>query len=401
MIKFLTDRIIPPGSEPEDPAVRSRAGKFSGRLGICANVLLFLGKLLVGILSGSVSVTADAMNNLTDASSAIVTLLGFKLAEKPADEHHPYGHARYEYLSGLAVAGLMAVIAVELGKSAVERIFRPEPVVFSGLLVGVLASSIGVKLLLTLINTRLGRTIKSQALLATAADSRNDCVATGAVLLSALFTHLTQIQIDGVMGLGVAVFILVSGIRMARQTVSPLLGERVDPRLEGLIVSALKSDERILGYHDLMVHDYGPGRRFASVHVEMDLREDPLLCHTVIDNIERRCYEQHRSHLVIHYDPVVTDDEELNEMRRQVEMVLRSIDPRIDFHDFRMARSESHTDLIFDMLLPLDMVGKERQVKTMLDTAINLKAQTRYNTVITFDEAAFNPARRQDNRENF
>lgn len=389
MIRFLTKLILPQRADPADPAVRARVGKRSGILGILANVLLFAGKLVIGTVSGSVSITADAMNNLSDATSSIVTIVGFRLAERPADENHPYGHARFEYLSGLAVAAMIVVIGFELAKTSFDKILHPEPVMFSGALVAVLLLSIGVKLILAAVNGSLGRAIDSTALLATAADSRNDCIATGAVLLSAVFAHLTSIHVDGYAGLAVALFILYSGANTAKETISPLLGEAADPELQRTIVSALRSNDKVLGYHDLMVHDYGPGQRFASVHVEMDMREDVLTCHTIIDDIERQVLDSHGIHLVIHYDPVVTDDEELNRMRSSVDKVLKSIDSRISIHDFRMVRGDTHTNLIFDMILPYDLDDQRQQIKRQLDAAINL-GDTQYYTVITFDTGGFN-----------
>lgn len=389
MIRFLTKLILPQRADPADPAVRARVGKRSGILGILANVLLFAGKLVIGTVSGSVSITADAMNNLSDATSSIVTIVGFRLAERPADENHPYGHARFEYLSGLAVAAMIVVIGFELAKTSFDKILHPEPVVFSGALVAVLLLSVGVKLILAAVNGSLGRAIDSTALLATAADSRNDCIATGAVLLSAVFAHLTSINVDGYAGLAVALFILYSGANTAKETISPLLGEAADPELQRTIVAALRSNDKVLGYHDLMVHDYGPGQRFASVHVEMDMREDVLTCHTIIDDIERQVLDSHGIHLVIHYDPVVTDDEELNRMRSSVDKVLKSIDPRISIHDFRMVRGDTHTNLIFDMILPYDLDDQRQQIKRQLDAAINL-GDTQYYTVITFDTGGFN-----------
>ena len=381
---FLTKFFLS-GTDGSDPRVRAAAGRRSGNVGILANALLFLGKLAVGTLAGSVAITADAMNNLSDAASSAVTSLAFRLAEKPADEHHPYGHARFEYLSALAVAMMVLVIGFELAKSSVEKILSPVELRFSWATVTVLVMSIGVKLGLWLLNRSLGKAIRSDTLLAASADSRNDCLATGAVLLSALVFRFLGVNIDGWAGLGVAVFILFSGWGMARDTVSPLLGENASPELQEQILALLRSSDKILGWHDLMVHDYGPGQRFASVHVEMDKNEDPLLCHTIIDDIERRCLEEYRVHLVIHYDPVVTDDAELNEMRRQVTLVLQSMDEGISIHDFRLHRLENQTNLIFDMTLPRSMAGREARIKHQLDTALNLHSKTTYYTVITYD----------------
>ena len=374
----------------DNNASRTASGSRAGLIGIVSNVLLFAMKLAVGTLAGSVSITADAMNNLSDASSSVVTLLGFKLAEKPADEDHPFGHARYEYLSGLAVAVMILFIGFELTKSSVEKIFAPAQVTFTWVTGAVLVVSMGIKLWLCLYNRRLGKRIQSETLLAAAADSRNDVIATGAVLVSGIVEAATGVQIDGFMGLAVAVFILFSGIGLARDTISPLLGEAAGPELREQILDQIRSTPKVLGYHDLMVHDYGPGRRFASIHVEMDRREDPLECHEIIDNLERECLQSHNIHLVIHYDPVVTDDPELQRMKAVVSQALAAQDPRLAIHDFRMVEAYGHTNLIFDVALPSEMAGQEQQIKKRLDQTLNEGAQKKYYTVITFDPESFN-----------
>ncbi len=390
MTKLLLRLFVKDYTNKEDPKVRSRIGKLSGTVGILSNVLLCVGKLLAGVISGSVSVTADAMNNLTDAASSVVTLIGFRLAEKPADEDHPYGHARYEYLSGLAVAALIVVIGFELAKTSVEKILAPTAVTVSLPLVLVLVGSVAVKLWLWLFNWRLGRHIGSGTLEATAADSRNDVISTGAVLVAALVEGLTQWRIDGFMGLGVAVFILISGGKLAKETISPLLGEGASPQLRQLIVDVVKEDPKVLGYHDLMVHDYGPGQRFASLHVEMDRQEDPLECHERIDALERKCLQEHNVHLVIHYDPIVTDDETLTATREEVSRILRQIDPRLTVHDFRMVEGKHHTNLVFDIALPLDMTEQKKQIHSRLDEQLEQFGSCQYHTHITFDPEAFN-----------
>ncbi len=373
-----------------DGKVRSAVGALSGVVGIVMNLLLFAGKLLVGTLSGSVAITADAMNNLSDASSSVVTFLGFKLAEKPADEDHPYGHARFEYLSGLAVAAMIVVIGFELGKTSVGKIVNPTDVRFTWLTAAVLVGSIGVKLWLALFNGRLSRLIGSAALKATASDSRNDCISTGAVLLAGLLQHFFQIRMDGWMGLAVALFILWSGANLARDTISPLLGEAASPELRDLIVDYVGGHPKVLGYHDLMVHDYGPGQRFATLHVEMDQQDDPLLCHEIIDDMERECLRSHNIHLVIHYDPVVTDDPESNRLREAALAQLKAMDDRLTMHDFRMVKGTGHTNLIFDVALPADMAGQEKAIRKKLEEALSAMEQTNIYTVITFDPAAFN-----------
>ncbi len=374
----------------DTPQCRSKIGKLSGLLGIVCNIILFIFKLLIGIISGSVSITADAMNNLSDASSSLVTLLGFKLSEKPADADHPYGHARFEYLSGLAVAAMIIVIGFELAKGSIEKILHPTPVVLSIPLVIVLLGSILVKLWLSVFNKTLGQKIHSSALEATASDSRNDVIATAAVLIAAIVEYFTNWRVDGYMGLAVALFILYSGAALAKETISPLLGEAASPQLRQLIVDTVKSYPKILGYHDLMVHDYGPGQRFGSLHVEMDCSEDPLLCHGIIDDIERECLEKHNVHLVIHYDPVVTDDEALSQIRHSVQALARKYDARLTIHDFRMVSGGGHTNLVFDIALPDDLSKEKKAIKTYIEESLRQQTGNVYYAVITFDPSAFN-----------
>ena len=391
MTGFLLKTFVKDYEKGADPGVRARVGKLSGMVGILANALLCAGKLFIGTVSGSVSITADAMNNLTDAASAIVTLIGFKLAERPADEDHPYGHARYEYLSGLAVAALVLLIGFELAKTSVGKIFHPESVTFSIPLVIVLVGSVLVKLWLSLFNTKLGRHIDSSALLATAADSRNDVISTLVVLAAALVEKFTGYRVDGYMGLAVAVFIFYSAIQLAKETISPLLGESASPELCAMIARLMEAEPRVLGYHDLMVHDYGPGQRFGSLHVEMDQAEDPLSCHELIDDLERLCLEKHNIHLVIHYDPVVVGDPEQDSLRQTIYDALQSTDTRLNLHDFRMVRGNGHTNLIFDVALPADLTGREKQIGKTIDAALADRGdEMKYYTVITFDNEAFN-----------
>ena len=385
MINFLLKKALPQNLPPTEPKVRAAAGRLSGIVGLLCNVLLFGAKFLVGTLSGSVAVTADAMNNLSDASSALVTFVGFKLAERPADEDHPYGHARYEYLSGLAVAVMVVVIGFELAKASLGKIVEPTPVDVSVPMLLVLAASIGVKLWLALFNTRLGKHIDSAAILATAADSRNDVISTGAVLVASLVQVLTDWQIDGIMGLGVAAFILYSGWNLAKETISPLLGQSASPELQRQIASLVRREEAVLGFHDLMVHDYGPGQRFGSLHVEMDQKQDPLWCHELIDNLERRCLQELGVHLSIHYDPIVVGDAELDGMRDAMADILKNIDTRLSLHDFRMVKGCGHTNLIFDINLPHDMIGREKAIRKELENTLAETRQGKYYLVITFD----------------
>lgn len=372
--------------DTEDPSVRGAYGKLAGMVGIVCNLFLFAGKLTAGLLSGSVAVTADAVNNLSDASSSLVTVLGFKLAERPADEKHPYGHARIEYITGLAVAALILLIGGELAKSSLQKILHPVPVEASLLTFAVLGGSILLKLWMSLFCRTLGRRIGSTALKATAADSRNDVVATAAVLAGCLANRFLDWRIDGWIGMLVALFILWSGISIARETISPLLGEPADEELVRRISNLILSHEKILGIHDLMVHDYGPGQCFASVHAEMDHREDVLLCHDILDDIERDALRELRVHLVIHYDPIVTDDAELNHMRALVTQAVQEIDPSLAVHDFRMVRGRQHTNLIFDLVIPFEMADQTGALKRAIDRRVQFEDQ-KYYTVITFDEA--------------
>ena len=383
-------RLFVKDADDTDSRYRAGVGKLSGAVGIACNLLLFALKLIVGTLAASVSITADAMNNLSDATSSIVTLLGFRLAEKPADEDHPYGHARYEYLTGLAVAALILVIGFELGKGSVEKILNPAATRITIITGAVLLGSIGVKLWLAVFNRKLGRLINSSALEATAADSRNDVIATAAVLTAGVVEQITNWRIDGFIGLGVAVFILWSGLGLARQTISPLLGENADPELRKRIIALVDACPEVLGYHDLMVHDYGPGKRFASLHVEMDKDEDPLHCHELIDEMERQCLKIHGVHLVIHYDPVVTNDPELDRMRELVGSILQVRDSRLSIHDFRMVPGWEHTNLIFDVAMPEDLRGQEKTIQKALEAALNGLGRGTYHTVITFDPESFN-----------
>ncbi len=389
MTELLPRLFIKNHQNHDDPAVRSAYGKLAGIVGIVCNILLFAAKLIAGLVSGSVSITADAVNNLSDASGSVVTLLGFKLAEKPADKGHPYGHARMEYLSGLTVAVLILLIGLELAKTSFHKILHPSPVEFSAALVVVLDISILVKIWLAHFNRRLGSQIGSETLTATAADSRNDVLATAAVLLACVVSKLTNWAIDGHAGFLVALFILWSGVGIIKDTVDPLLGEAPNPELVRMVGREISGYDKVLGLHDLMVHDYGPGRRFASVHVEMDSREDPLVCHEIIDGIERDFLEKHNIHLVVHYDPLVMDDEELNHMRALVEEAIQGIDQRFSLHDFRMVRGPSHTNLIFDLAIPYESDGERDEILRKIDECIQFE-DSKYHAVVTFDDFARN-----------
>lgn len=389
MTNFLLRRFVPDYQNTADPAVREKYGNLAGIVGIICNVLLFAGKLTAGTLCGSVSVTADAVNNLSDASSSLVTLLGFRLAARPADEKHPYGHARMEYLSGLAVAVMILVIGVELVKSSVQKILHPEAVELSVLTVTVLTCSILLKLWMSLFDRKLGKKIDSAALIAAAADSRSDVISTGAVLLACVIGKLTGLMIDGWAGLLVALFILWSGIGVVKDTVDPLLGAKPDEELVRAIAYLMTSHANILGFHDLMVHDYGPGRRFASVHAEIDHRIDPLIAHELLDGIERQAKRELHVDLVIHYDPIVTDDPEVAAVRTRVLSILHDLDPRLSLHDFRMVSGPHHVNVIFDMVIPPEDTDTAEQLRQQVEDQLQDGKKT-YHLIVTFDTAAFN-----------
>lgn len=365
--------------------IRARIGKLSGAVGIICNCLLAAGKLIVGHMTSSMSITADGLNNLSDGASSIVTLLGFKLAEKPADRKHPYGHARIEYIAGLTVAVMILFIGLELGKSSVQKFINPEPIEFSFTAVWVLCASILVKLFMMLFNLKMGRRINSNTLLATAADSRNDVMTTSAVLAASIVEHFYDVRIDGVMGIAVSLFILYSGIKLAGETMSPLLGEGANPELQKQITDYINGCPMVLGCHDLMVHDYGPGRRYASIHVEIDKNEDPMVCHARIDRVERECLKNYGTHLVIHYDPVVTDDPEVNSTKRLVNTIIKVRDGRLTIHDFRMVDDGESVKMSFDMILPEDLRGQEQSIKETVEKALNSLDSKKYYADITFD----------------
>ena len=372
--------------EKSDSAeVHSAVGKMAGITGIVCNFLLCVIKLVAGLLSGAVSIIADALNNLSDAASSVVTLLGFRLAQRPADRDHPYGHARYEYLSGLVVAVLILLIGAELATSSVRRIFHPTKTDISWVTFAVLICSICVKFWMNLFFNDLGKRINSSVLKAAAVDSRNDVISTGAVLAGCVVQSVFSVNVDGYVGLGVALFILYSGIGVAKETMSPLLGERADQALVERISTLILSHDKVLGIHDLLVHDYGPGQCFASVHVELSANEDPLICHDMIDCIEWDMLEKLNVHMVIHYDPVVENDAEWDEMRSMVQQAVESFNKELSFHDFRVVRGATKPKLVFDVAVPYGVKLDRSVLKQYIDDTL-LHCGKEYTTVIHFDE---------------
>lgn len=386
MTDLLLRRFVRGYENVGDPEVRERYGALSGIVGILLNLALCLGKFLAGAVTGSVSVTADAFNNLSDAATSVVTLVGFRLAGQKADEDHPYGHGRAEYLAGLGVSVAILLVGVELAKGAVEKILHPEPVFFSLLSVGILCAAIAVKLWMYVFNRKLSRRLSSAAMAATAADSLSDCVATGAVLLGLVVGHLTQASIDGWVGVVVAAFVLRAGWESAKDTLDPLLGQAPDPALvEGIRQTVLAHPE-IAGIHDLMVHDYGPGHIMASLHAEVSIDADMAATHDLIDNVERELGQRFHIIATIHMDPIVTDDEHINALRAEVLSMAQKLDPNMTIHDFRMTEGPSHTNLIFDVVVPHGCALSDEEVRREL-CRLAKERDPRYILVIQVDHS--------------
>ena len=354
MISLLAKWCIPDRERVEDGAVRRAWGALCGFVGIGLNLLLFAGKLAAGSISGSIAITADAFNNLSDAGSSVVTLLGFRLAGKKPDAGHPFGHGRMEYISGLAVAGLILVMGAELAKSSVDKILHPEAVTFSWLACGILLASIAVKLYMYRYNKAVGKKIDSAAMAATAADSLSDTAATAAVLLATVASRFISVPLDGWVGLVVALFILWSAVQAARDTISPLLGQAPDPALVRRIEELVMAHPQVVGVHDLVVHDYGPGRRIISLHAEVPADGELLELHDAIDNIEMELARKLHCEAVIHMDPVVVGDPAVTALHKEVAALVQTIDPRLTIHDFRIVPGTTHTNLIFDVVIPFD-----------------------------------------------
>ncbi len=341
---------------------REKQGSLAGAVGIGVNILLFVIKLIAGLVSGSVAILADAVNNLTDSGSSIIMLVGFRLSGKPADREHPFGHARIEYLCGVIVSFIVLFLGLELGKTSVGKIFSPEGASFGPVAIGVLILSILVKLWLCLFYTRVGRRINSQSLIATASDSRNDVISTSVVLLGAVLTRLTSLELDGWLGLLVAVFIMVSGVKLTIETADPLLGRAPEGELVRGIYDRIRSYEGIIGIHDLTVHSYGEGRTFASVHCEVPAEDDILVSHDLIDNIERDFLTEENIHLVIHLDPVITCDEKANALKEEVLGRVKALYPQAAIHDFRVVWGVTHSNVLFDVAVPFSVKDSDREV---------------------------------------
>lgn len=384
MTKLLVRIFIPDYQNTEDPEVRRKYGRFSGVVGICTNLLLFVIKIIAGTLSQSIAITADAVNNLSDCASSLITLIGFKMASKPADQEHPYGHARFEYLSGLIVSIMIFIVGFQFAQNSVNKIFTPEKSDFSLLTAGILVVSILLKLWQGSFYRKVGKMTHSETLLAASADSRSDVIATSVVLFGALFTRLTGYNLDGYMGIVVAVLIMVTGYQLVRKTSNPLLGEAPSKQLVDDIYHTIKQNDGIIGVHDLNVHDYGPGRCFASVHCEVPAERDILESHDIIDNIEHEFLAKKGIHLVIHMDPIITGDPRTNELKTQVAAMISQISPEITMHDFRVVWGTTHSNLVFDVCVPFDFVISDSEIVSTVTDGIHT-IDPHYYAVVTVD----------------
>lgn len=386
MVDFLIRLLIKDSENKEDPKVRESYGKLAGIVGIISNLILFVMKIITGLLSGSIAITADAVNNLSDAGSSIVTLVGFHLAGLPADKEHPYGHGRYEYIAGLIVSFIIILIGFQLLLASINKIRFPEKTDFNWVFAFILAASILIKLWQSCFNKKLGRLIRSQALIATAADSLNDVISTSAVLISALISYFTGFELDGYMGLLVAAFIIYSGIGITRETIDPLLGTTPDEELVERIWQKLREyeGEIVLGYHDLMIHNYGPGRSFVTVHAEVPAERDILECHDLIDDIEAEFGYKLQIPLTIHMDPVLLNDEKVNYAKEKIEDILKTINSEITFHDFRMVPGETHSNLIFDVVVDFSFKMEDMELKHLIRQRTR-EFNERWRTVVRVD----------------
>lgn len=368
----------------EDPAVRDKCGRVAGAVGIVTNFLLFLMKIIVGTVFHSVSVTADAVNNLTDSGSSVVTLIGFKMASKPADEKHPFGHARIEYLSGVIVSFIVIFLGLQLGMSSIEKILTPEENALTPVALVVLVISILAKLWQCLFYRKVGRMIKSESVEATSKDSRNDVIATSVVLLGAVITMLTGVNLDGYMGAAVALFIVFSGVQLTISTADPLLGQAPEGELVQTITEKMLSYPGIIGMHDLAVHNYGVGRCFASAHCEVDAKNDILVSHDLIDNIERDFSRDLGIHMVIHLDPVIVGDARTDALHCKVQSLVTALYPTVTIHDFRVIWGVTHSNIVFDAAVPFAVKDSDAVITQKLETEIQ-KLDPDYRTVVTID----------------
>lgn len=386
MVELLAKLFLKEKAEEDSPEIRQKYGVLCGLAGIIFNVLLALGKFIAGLLSGSVAIMADAANNLSDAGSSLIVLFGFKLAGQKPDPDHPFGHGRVEYISGLLVSVLIIYMAIELLKSSVDAIIHPGEIVFEPVILVILLVSILVKFYMFCYNRKFGRKIHSEAMLATSMDSLSDMGATAVVLISMLVSHYTSLQIDGICGVLVALLIFYAGFNSAKETINPLLGQPPEPEFVERIEEIVSAEEEIIGIHDLIVHNYGPGRVMISLHAEVPADGDILALHDMIDNVEHRLKDKLHCAAVIHMDPVCTKDEQTLELKRVVTEIIKEVDPVLSIHDFRVVTGPTHTNLIFDMVVPFDFPVSDVDLADQIQKKI-WKYNPVYFAVIEIDKA--------------
>lgn len=384
MTNLLVKTFVKNYENTSDTYVRGKYGTLSSIVGIVCNILLFAVKFAMGTLANSIAVVSDAFNNLSDGASCIVTLFGYKMAAKPADKDHPFGHGRMEYLTSLIIAAVILVMGIELLKDSAVKILHPEKVEFRVVVLVSLVVSIGIKLWMSHFNTILGKKINSSVMLATAKDSRSDVIATLATVISLIAAIFTDLPIDGIMGIIVSLFILKAGYEIIKDTVDELLGKPADPETVDEIARLVCCDDRIIGVHDMIIHNYGPGNMIGSCHAEVKSNEDFIATHDLIDRIEHEIHKQLRIQMTIHMDPIEVDDEQVNMYRLLVANVVRRVDKRLGFHDFRTVTGDTHVNLIFDLVVPYEIKRTDDELKNEID-AILAKEETKFYTVITFD----------------
>ncbi len=385
MTNFLVKHFVT--HDLSSPKARRQVGRLGGLVGMFLNLVLFAAKFTAGSLTGSIAVTADAFNNLSDAGSSVVTLVGFKMAGAPADPEHPFGHGRIEYIAGLIVSLIIIMMGFELLKGSAEKIFRPEAVSFSWLSFGILLLSIAVKGWMGLFNRRLGKMIGSAAMQATAMDSLSDAAATSAVLIGTVIAAATGVVLDGYLGVVVALFIMYTGFSTANDTLKPLLGKAPDKELVGQIERTVLAHEQIVGIHDLIVHDYGPGRCMVSLHAEVPSDSDILEMHDLIDMAEHELHETFHCDAVIHMDPIVTNDAVTNRMHDEVVSLVKGIDPALSIHDFRMVQGPTHTNLIFDVVMPFGFKMTEKELVQAISDRVREMEDHVYYAVVNVDRS--------------
>lgn len=386
MTNFLIKKYIKDYENVTSPLVREKYGMLSGIVGIFCNVLLSVTKFVVGTITGSISIMADAANNLSDASSSIVTLLGAKIANKPADKEHPFGHGRSEYISALIVSFMILLMGFELGKTSIEKIFNPQPISFNWIGFVVIFMAIPVKLWMAYFNNKLYKKTKALSMKAVCKDSLNDCIATFATLIALTVSAFTKFNIDGYIGAIVAVIILIAGINIVREIVAPLLGQAPDPQLVKDIKATILEHEHVLGVHDLIIHDYGPNRVLASAHAEVPSNVDIIVLHDIIDNIEIEIQEKLNIMCVIHMDPLVVDDEKISSLKEQTKEIIEKIDNSLNFHDFRVVEGATHTNVIFDLVVPFNYSQSYSDLKERITSNFK-ELDEKYRLVINVENS--------------